>query len=158
VHAVEAESDDPADVLTRLDRKIQLFEPDAMATAIYAVIAPDHTTLSLSYAGHLPPLIIDSNGEATTVRTPVDLPLGAYPNARRQNTVIALDPGSTLLLYTDGLVERHDQPVTDGIDHLRTLLCATSPDQLCATVIEGMLGDSTATDDVAVLAIRRTTR
>jgi sigma-B regulation protein RsbU (phosphoserine phosphatase) len=155
LRAYALESDDPADVLTRLDRKIQLFEPDAMATAIYAVIAPDHTTLSLSYAGHLPPLLIDQTGKAITATVPVDLPLGAYANARRRTTAIPIDPGTTVLFYTDGLVERRDRSVADGIAHLRTLLCPIEPNEVCATVIEGMLGTTAATDDVAVLVLRR---
>jgi phosphoserine phosphatase RsbU/P len=126
-----------------------------MATAIYAVIAPDHTTLALSYAGRLPPLMIDSSGTAITVKTPIDLPLGAYPNTPRHTSLTVLEPGNTMLLYTDGLVERRGELITDGIDRLHRLLSALEPDELCSTVIDGMLADAPATDDIAVLAIRR---
>jgi phosphoserine phosphatase RsbU/P len=158
LRAYALESDDPSDVLTRLDRKIQVFEPDAMATAVYAVVSPDRNTLSLSYAGHLPPFMIDRNGVGGTIPAPVDLPLGAYANARRQTTVIRLAPGSTVLLYTDGLVERRGRSVTDGIADLQSLLGVAGPRELCASVVEGMLADTAAADDVAVLALRRTER
>ena len=58
LRAYALETDDPADVLTRLDRKIQLFEPDAMATALYAVMDPSRTHVTLSSAGHLPPVLV----------------------------------------------------------------------------------------------------
>jgi serine phosphatase RsbU (regulator of sigma subunit) len=155
LRAYALESDDPADVLTRLDRKIQLFEPDAMATAIYTVVDPTHTSLTMSVAGHLPALLIDPNGATCTAVTPVDLPLGAYPGAPRHNTIIPIAPGATALFYTDGLVERRDRSVADGIAELRNLLRAVDPQQLCALAADGMLGDSVASDDVAVLALRR---
>src|SRR5205814_10392110 len=87
--AYALETHDPADVLTRLDRKIQFFEPGAMATAAYGVIDPTGTTLTVSMAGHLPPILIEADG-ARVLATPGDLPLGAYPNARRRTTAAPL--------------------------------------------------------------------
>jgi phosphoserine phosphatase RsbU/P len=155
LRAYALESNDPADVLTRLDRKIQLFEPDAMATAIYTVIDPDHTTLTMSIAGHLPALMIDASGAAAPIAAPVDLPLGAYAHAPRHVTSTAFQPGASLLFYTDGLVERRERSVADGIAYLRTLVHTSNPHQLCADATDVMLGDTAATDDVAVLALRR---
>jgi phosphoserine phosphatase RsbU/P len=156
LRAYALETDDPADVLTRLDRKIQFFEPDAMATAIHIVIDPTHTSFTMSVAGHLPALSIDPNGAVTMLAVPVDLPLGAYRDAPRQNTVLPIREGTALMLYTDGLVERRDRPITDGIAQLRTLLTSTDPRFLCNAATAGMLGDTEATDDVAVVALRRT--
>jgi serine phosphatase RsbU (regulator of sigma subunit) len=155
LRAYALETHDPADVLTRLDRKIQLFEPGAMATATYTVIDPTHTTIAMSVAGHLPVLRIDTDGTATPLAVPVDLPLGAYPDAPRRTATLSIGHGTTLFFYTDGLVERRDRAVTDGIRHLQTLLTATDPWTLCSTATNGMLGETPATDDVALLALRR---
>src|SRR5258705_2032370 len=61
LRAYAMETDDPADVLTRLDRKVQRFEPDAMATAVYAVIDPALDAVVLSSARHLPPVITSTS-------------------------------------------------------------------------------------------------
>ena len=151
LRAYALETTDPADVLTRLDRKIQFFEPGAMATAAYAVIDPTGTTLTVSMAGHLPPILIEADG-ARVLATPADLPLGAYPNARRRTTEAALPEG--LLLYTDGLVERRDRPLPEGIAELVASLRADTADELCARAT-AVLHHKPATDDVAVIALRR---
>jgi serine phosphatase RsbU (regulator of sigma subunit) len=156
LRAYALETDDPADVLTRLDRKIQLFEPGATATAIYAVIAPDRCTVTISQAGHLPPALIDSDGGATLVPAPTDLPLGAYPDAPRRTTTITVGAGSSLFLYTDGLVERRGQLITDGIDLLVRTLGPGSAEDLCTRTTDRLLSDLPATaDDVAILALKR---
>ena len=155
LRAYALETDDPANVLSRLDRKIQRFEPDAMATAIYAVIAPDLSTVTASLAGHLPPALISSDGEASLLRAPTDMPLGAYPDARRRTTTAPLPVHSSVFLYTDGLVERRDRRLSDGLEILRTTLGAQPAEELCSRVTAGLLDDEQATDDVAILAIHR---
>jgi phosphoserine phosphatase RsbU/P len=153
--AYALETSDPADVLSRLDRKIQLFEPGAMATTIYAVMSADQTTVTLSIAGHLPPLCIDSDGRATRLDATADLPLGAYPGAVRHNTRTDLPPGGGLLLYTDGLVERRDRFIDDGIDALRLSVRAGSAEEICAAATAKLLADQSASDDIALLVVRR---
>lgn len=155
LRAYALETDNPADVLTRLDRKIQVFELNAMATATYAVIAPDRRTVTLSQAGHLPGILIDTDGAATLVEAPTDLPLGAYPDAPRRNTTVPLGVGSRLFLYTDGLVERRGQPVTDGIERLVHVLGQHSVEELCDHATDDLLEGLPTADDVAILALRR---
>jgi phosphoserine phosphatase RsbU/P len=156
LRAYALETTDPADVLTRLDRKIQVFEIDTMATAIYAIIDPSHTAMTLSVAGHLPPVLVEATGNANTLNIPTDLPLGAYPDAPRRTTTVDLPPGSTLLLYTDGLVERRDRPLPDGIRLLLNDAVPGKAEDLCSRVTTRLLPDEGPTDDVAVLAIHRT--
>jgi putative methionine-R-sulfoxide reductase with GAF domain len=155
LRAYALESNDPADVLTRLDRKIQVFEIDTMATAIYAVIDPSRTAMTLSVAGHLPPVLVGTTGTAKTLDLSTDLPLGAYPDAPRHTTTVGLPPGSTLLLYTDGLVERRDRPLPDGIRLLLNDAIPGSAEDLCSRVTTRLLPGEGPTDDVAVLAIHR---
>jgi putative methionine-R-sulfoxide reductase with GAF domain len=152
LRAYALETDDPADVLTRLDRKIQLFEPGAMATAVYAVIDPARTTVTLSVAGHLPPAVLDERGVAQLLEAAPDLPLGAYPNAPRRTTTVPLPPA--ILLYTDGLVERRDRMLLDGINKLLAVLGPGSADELC-TQATSVLHHAPATDDVALMAVCR---
>ncbi len=156
LRAYALESDDPADVLTRLDRKVQLFEIDTMATVIYAVIDASHTTVTMSVAGHLPPVLIETTGDARALQAPADLPLGAYLNSTRRTSTAQLPPGSTLLLYTDGLIERRDRPLADGIRLLLDCVIPGKAEDLCSRITTGLLPENGPTDDVAVLAIRRT--
>jgi phosphoserine phosphatase RsbU/P len=156
LRAYALETDDPADVLTRLDRKIQLFEPNAMATAAYAVIDPSRTTLTLSLAGHLPPVLVDAAGGAESLAFPADLPLGAMPDAARNARTLPLPSGSMLLLYTDGLVERRDRPLDDGLEMLLENANGGTAEELCSRLVTRLLPDGAPTDDVAMLAIRMT--
>jgi phosphoserine phosphatase RsbU/P len=152
LRAYALETTDPADVLTRLDRKIQLFEPGALATAAYAVVDPSRATLSLSVAGHLPPILIDPDQPARPLTVAADLPLGAYPNAPRRHTTMPVP--AAMLLYTDGLIERRDRPLRDAITELAATLTFGTAEHLC-TQSTALLGQSPTTDDVALIALRR---
>jgi putative methionine-R-sulfoxide reductase with GAF domain len=154
LRAYALETNDPADVLTRLDRKIQLFEPGAMATAAYAVIDPTRTAIAVSLAGHLPPLLID--GDVAVLAARPDPPLGALRDTPRHTTSFALADGAALLLFTDGLIERRGRLLDDGLTMLRGLLTSNDPETLCQAAVSGMLGDIVATDDIAILALHRT--
>jgi phosphoserine phosphatase RsbU/P len=155
LRAYALESTDPADVLGRLDRKIQVFEPQAMATALYVVIDPHLDSMSLSSAGHLPPILACPDRSAALVDVPVDLPLGAATDARRRRTAVSFPPGGLLFLYTDGLVERRGQPIMDGIARLRAVVNAASAEQVCGAATATLLKDHIANDDIAILAVHR---
>ena len=156
LRAYALETTDPADVLSRLDRKVQLFEPDAMATVAYAVLDPEGNVLQVSSAGHLPLLLAERGQPARTLDVPPDLPVGAYPDTPRRSTRVLLDDDACLFLYTDGLVERPERSITAGIDLLVAALSCAPADVMCATAMAAMLADRAATDDVAVLAVHRT--
>jgi putative methionine-R-sulfoxide reductase with GAF domain len=156
LRAYALESDDPADVLCRLDRKISIFEPGAMATALYAVIAPDLASMTVSVAGH-PPLVYAIPGEQPRVlNIEPDLPLGVRPESPRRKTTAPLSPGQVILLYTDGLIERRGTPLTDSLELLRGVVVAGPAETVCVRVMSAMIGGEAAVDDVAVLAISRT--
>jgi sigma-B regulation protein RsbU (phosphoserine phosphatase) len=154
LRAYSLETNDPADVLTRLDHKIQFFEPSAMATACYAVISPDRTRVVLSSAGHLPPIVCGCDG-AAAAPVPPDLPLGAIPGAHRRTTTLDLPLGCGLLFYTDGLIERRDRILSESITQLAKLVGYGDADQICQRAI-GILDHDPASDDVALLAVTRT--
>ena len=157
LRAYALETPDPAEVLTRLDRKVQLFEPGAMATVCYAVLDPRDDTLVVSSAGHLPPLAATPDGSVHRLEVLPDPPLGAYPGVVRRTTTSSLPPDTCLFLYTDGLIERRHESITVGINRLAEVLPCTSADEMCAVAMAALLGDRPASDDVAVLAVRRIT-
>jgi phosphoserine phosphatase RsbU/P len=155
LRAYAMETDDPADVLTRLDRKVQRFEPDAMATVLYAVFDADLCDLTLSSAGHLPPIVVTDSDPGHPLRLTPDLPLGAHQNAPRHNIHVTVRRGDCLFLYTDGLVERRDRPISAGIAQLASALPYGPADTMCATALARLLESQSGHDDIAALAVRR---
>ncbi|WP_426502175.1 PP2C family protein-serine/threonine phosphatase [Dactylosporangium sp. McL0621] len=155
LRAYALETDDPADVLTRLDRKIQRFEPGAMATAVYAVIPPSLDAVTVSNAGHLPPVAVEPDGPGRLTTIKPNLPLGAYPDAARGTTELRLPRGGGLVFYTDGLVERRDRSLPLGLARLAAAVTCAPAEAMCTTVMAAMLDDNAPTDDIAVLALRR---
>ena len=120
------------------------------------VVGLDRETLTLSLAGHLPPVLALPGEAGRLVDTPPDPPIGlTIGEPERRTTVIGLVPESVLVFYTDGLVERRDRPVDVGMQQLADIVRADEPERVCARVMATMIGNRPAQDDVAVLAIRR---
>jgi serine phosphatase RsbU (regulator of sigma subunit) len=154
----------PAEVLTGLDRAVQGLALDTMATALVARLEQDeadvragNTRLRYSSAGHPPPAVLTPDGKAYLLdEEPTELLLGVSPDSERREHVAVLDRGATVLLYTDGLVERRDRDIDAGTAELVAVLqdCADlTLDQLCDRVLERLFL-SDAEDDVAMLAVR----
>ncbi len=156
LRAYALQTTDPAEVLDRLDRKIRHFEPQAMATVLYAVFTPSLDQVQISCAGHLPPLIAVPGQPAVPVDVFPDLLVGVPGTAPRRAKTVTVPPGAVLCLYTDGLVERRGRPIDEGIDRLAASLTATEPETGCALVMGGMADYILHEDDVALLLLRRT--
>jgi serine phosphatase RsbU (regulator of sigma subunit) len=86
----------------------------------------------------------------------VDPPLGVVDAWPRTATTVQLEPGSLLFLYTDGLVERRHASIDEGLAQLCEVVEPASPGLACAMVVRALIGRAVHDDDVAVLAIRRT--
>jgi sigma-B regulation protein RsbU (phosphoserine phosphatase) len=155
LRAYALETTDPAEVLGRLDRKIRHFEPDAMATVLCAVFAPGRDEVTISCAGHLPPVLARPGEAAAPVGAPADLLLGVALQERRRAVRLPFPPGALLCLYTDGLVERRRQPIDESIDRLCAAVTAAPPDAACAAVMAAMAEETAHSDDTALLMIRR---
>ena len=150
-------SDDPAEALTMLDRKVHHFEAGFLTTALYAMIAPDRATVRISSAGHLRPVLCPPDAPADLVDMAVDAPIGIGRLRRtRRTTVVELPSGAVLLGYTDGLVERRDQVIDVGIKALIDVVRPDDPELVCSTVLAAV-GPGNPTDDVAMLVVRRVT-
>ena len=155
LRAYVLEFPDPADVLSKLDHKMQYFEEgEVMATVNYAVLDPDSGQLRISSAGHLPPVIAAPGQRGAMAQIAVDPPIGVTDAPVRQVTTLALAPGAVLCLFTDGLVERRDEPIDDGI----TLLCETvtpgPPEGVCVSIMQALVGSQYPGDDIALLVLR----
>jgi putative methionine-R-sulfoxide reductase with GAF domain len=149
------ETSDPAEVLSRLDRKMQHFEPEALATVLYAVIDPALDRMRLCLAGHFPPVVAVPGKPAELVRIAPGLMIGVAPTRTRQVSSMPIPPGALLCFFTDGLIERPDQLIDDGLERLRQAVTAESPETACAAVMGALVGNESARDDIALLMIRR---
>lgn len=155
LRAYALETADPAEALSRLDRKMQYFEPGALATVLCAVLDPGLERVSISLAGHFPPVIAPPGRPAALADVPGDLMIGVAPDTPRQATTVAIPPGALLCFYTDGLIERRDRPLADGLAALCQVVAAGPTEAACATVMSALVGGEASRDDIALLMIRR---
>lgn len=157
LRAYSLETDDPGDVLDRLDRKVRHFEPNAMATVTYAIVEPERQRIRLALAGHPPPVLAAPGRPAIVLPIAADPLIGFDngPDARRTH-VIDLPPGSVVCFYTDGLVERRGTPIDLRLARLCEAVDTRSAEAVCATVMTALLSEHIASDDVTVLALRHT--
>jgi len=169
LRAYVLEVEDPAVALRRLDRKIQYFEPNAMATVVYGLYEPGSGEFLASSAGHLPPVLaVPGDEAASSLPIPPDPPIGAADDPPRHSTAGTIPPGGLLCCYTDGLVERRGKPLDDGIGAVAATMDAqiragasrqgrpvTLADDACAAVMRALVGNTPARDDVAVLMAHR---
>jgi phosphoserine phosphatase RsbU/P len=159
LRAYALESDDPGEVLERLSRKMRHFEPDAMASVLCVMISPSLDQMRVSSAGHLPPLIAYPGQPAGPAEIPPGVLIGIDSPAPRRVRTMDLPPGTVLCLYTDGLVERRDRSIDDGITRLSAAVPTTDPETepetACAEIMLAMAGYITHSDDVALLMLRR---
>ena len=145
----------PAEVVARINRLVMTGVEQVMATVLYLVLDRETGEVSFSAAGHPPPLVIAPGGPHY-LEGGRSVPIGAAdPAVFRESTAI-LPPGSSLLLYTDGLVERRDTPLGERFDQLAAAARGAGSDLngLCEDVLAGVLGDAEPGDDVALLAVR----
>jgi len=155
LRAYAVELDSPASVLARLDRAVVHFEPAAMATVGYGVVDPAAATFTVALAGHLPPVIARPGAAAELMAVRPGAPIGArVDNPPTDATIADLTEETTIVLYTDGLVERRTAPITDGLDRLRRAAFAGPADDVCHAIVDALLGEDHPTDDTALLITR----
>lgn len=156
LRAYALDHDSPAAVLERLDRLLRNVDPQEMATLVYLVLEPETGALRYANAGHPPPLVIDAAGGTRFIEGARSVPLGAVVDPHYDEGSAELPPGSTLLLYTDGLVERRGASISDGLARLAVEAAkpARGPGALCDDVVDALLGGVAPEDDVAVLTVQ----
>jgi serine phosphatase RsbU (regulator of sigma subunit) len=112
--------------------------------------------LRWSNAGHLPPLLRTADGEVKRLEASPNLLLGLDRGTERVDQVVDLPPNSTLLLYTDGLVERREEMLEDSIDTLAAAFARVGgapPEEVCDALLDATRAE-TGDDDIALLVLR----
>jgi phosphoserine phosphatase RsbU/P len=155
VRAYAIEHRSPADVLDRVDAKFRHFEPDEMATVMYARLDADLGRVTIANAGHLPPVMLSPGLGTRLLDVPRDPPICVIASAPRTDLTVDLDAGAVLVLYTDGLVERRDEPIDDRLDLLTRAVEPGDAEQIAACVMDELIGSRPVDDDTAVLVIAR---
>src|SRR5437764_1920294 len=152
LRAYALEGANPGDVLGRLNRFQFLLDEDSMATVIMLLFDPARGTLRWANAGHPPPLVITAEG-SRYLEGAGGVPLGAVEHAVYHEAVAEFDPGTTVVLYTDGLVEHPGRPLAEGFERLQAAITdpALAPEELCDAILHGTLGEETSSDDVTFL-------
>ena len=147
----------PASALERLNRFLLSLAWDSMATALVLVLEPATGRMTYANAGHPPPLVLGEDGAARSLQDSLSVPLGALDVPGYTEATAPLEPGASLVLYTDGLVEQRDQLIDVGIQRLETALVAPgdgAPEGVCDRIVQGTLGDDGSPDDVTLVIVQ----
>ncbi|MEV5015786.1 PP2C family protein-serine/threonine phosphatase [Streptomyces sp. NPDC053780] len=158
LRAYAVDGGSPGRLLTRLHTFLHHLQPDLFATAVIARFHPDDPTLTWAAAGHPPPVLRTPDGQVRILDDKPGAMLGIPLRQEIADHTVPLAPGSTLALYTDGLVERRAQGIDPGIGRLADALGSFAPAKL-ETDLEGaadglldpLLSDSERDDDVCLL-------
>ncbi|SCG08872.1 Histidine kinase-like ATPase domain-containing protein, partial [Streptomyces sp. Ncost-T6T-2b] len=149
----------PHEVIQLLDVLAAEIDASQIATCVYAVHDPNEGQLVYASAGHLPILVRDEDGTVQRAADPTGPPLGTGGWVHTSGT-IALPPGSTAVLYTDGLVERRSEDIDEGVASLARALAGAkgSPQVVCDRLIRSLGVTAEHDDDVAVLVVQHPAR
>ncbi|MPY60212.1 PP2C family protein-serine/threonine phosphatase [Streptomyces spongiae] len=158
LRAYAVDGGSPGELLTHLHTFLHHLQPDLYATAVIARFHPDDPTLTWAAAGHPPPVLRTPDGQVHTLDAKPGAMLGIPLRQVIGDHTVPLPPGSTLALYTDGLVERRAQGIDPGIGRLATALAAFEPTDLdrdlegsADRLLQPLLHDSEHDDDVCLL-------
>jgi serine phosphatase RsbU (regulator of sigma subunit)/integral membrane sensor domain MASE1/anti-sigma regulatory factor (Ser/Thr protein kinase) len=146
----------PAIALQRLNILLRELRSQTMATAIYLNLDPNTGELQFTNAGHPPPLVLEEDGSSRFLGGAAAPPLGVIPDLTYQTSSDRLGPGATLVLYTDGLVEKRGRAIEAGLADLKAAAddAPKELDDLCDHIL-GSLHATDSSDDIAILALRR---
>jgi anti-sigma regulatory factor (Ser/Thr protein kinase) len=156
LRAFAFEHADPAEAVRRLNRLVDGLADAPFATLAYVVVDPRNNSAQYVVAGHPPPLVRSPDGTVVFLEGGRSLPLGVDADVAVSAGEIVLEPGSTLVLYTDGLIERRDRPLDVGLEQLRLAVerCGGDAEEVVDAVLAEMFATDERGDDVAVVALR----
>jgi PAS domain S-box-containing protein len=155
--------DSASTVVDRMDQLVQGFEMAQLATCVYARLEPVDSPpgrrqaprLRWSNAGHLPPILLAADGAIELLRDGGSVPLGVPAPDSREQGDISLQPGATLLLYTDGLVETRDGDIETDLQRLLEEVARHRPSDGPQALVDRLTrGLDVLSDDVALLAVQ----
>jgi anti-sigma regulatory factor (Ser/Thr protein kinase) len=144
----------PAEVLFGLSGLLRQLAPGHSATVLYMVVDPERGEATASVAGHPAPLLVPDGGNATFVEMPRSVPIGTVRLPRYANVTIDLEHGSTLVLFSDGVVERPGDDLETRLGQLRAAASGARPNPhaVCEAIVAALLADGSRRDDAALLA------
>ena len=158
LRAYAVENQTPAEILTHLHRMLRHLQPQLYATAMIARFRPGDPEVVWASAGHPPAVVRDTGGSVRILDAAPGVMLGVPIACTYADHVTQLPPGSSLVLYTDGLVERRAQGIDPGIERLRQALAGLSTPELeqdldaaAEALLKPLLHDSERDDDVCLL-------
>ena len=157
LRAYAVDTTQPAEVLQRTARAQARLLPDALATVVYALLDPATGELSYANAGHPPPVWASASGQTGYLDDASGVMLGVPGEAEFVVGRRTLDPGTSVLFYTDGLIEDRRRDITDGLSDLAGVMGqvpSLSAEKTCAAVQAALLGETPRADDVCLLAVR----
>jgi PAS domain S-box-containing protein len=155
LRAYAIEGHPPAAVVDRLNRLVRDLEQGWMATLLYMVLAPDESEVRFANAGHMPALALEA-GDARFIDVQRGPPLGVGADDEYVEVVEPLQPGATLVVFTDGLVEQPGVAPDVTLARLAKNALANGaddPDGLCDHLVHAQLGEGQPRDDVAFVAV-----
>jgi PAS domain S-box-containing protein len=156
LRAYALEGHDAGRVVERLNRLLWTeAEESQMATMLYVIVDPAASTVRWVNAGHPPPIVI-GGPEVHFLQGEASVPLGVLPFPTYEEVMAPLDPGQSLLLYTDGLVERPGEHLDDGLAQLAACVrdAPDGPQALLDHVVATLVPAGGSADDVALLTLR----
>jgi serine phosphatase RsbU (regulator of sigma subunit) len=142
-------------VVERVDRLLHHLDQNHLASLAYAVLDRTSGQLAIVNAGHPPPLLIDPDGQPRLLTEGLSVMLGVNdPTVQHREELTAIESGSLLLLYSDGLIEDVNQSIQQGMAGLQAALAGYrgGPEGLCDLVLS-TIGDGPRRDDVCLLAV-----
>ncbi|MGH2763240.1 MAG: SpoIIE family protein phosphatase [Thermoleophilaceae bacterium] len=157
LRAYALEGHAPARVLEQLNRLIWTEADESqMATLIYVVVDPAEGQVRWVNAGHPPPLLATDGRRPRYLEGGSSVPLGVLPFPDFEEVSMPMSPGETVVLYTDGLVERPGEHIDAGMGRLVAVVhdAPEEPEQLCDHVLRELVPHRGAPDDVALLTLR----
>jgi integral membrane sensor domain MASE1/anti-sigma regulatory factor (Ser/Thr protein kinase) len=156
VRAYAVEGHPPATTVALADALIRRLGTEQIATLLYMVIDPIALDVQLVSAGHPPALVLPPNGAAFFLDRKPSPPLGWGGSGLHREEQAQLEPGTTLILYTDGLIDRRDLPIDEGLERLRSVAQEArheAPDTLLERIVTELVSPDVE-DDIAMVALR----
>jgi serine phosphatase RsbU (regulator of sigma subunit) len=148
----------PGEALRRTDAYLTASGPRELVTVVHATCRPDDRRLVVARAGHPPPLYVPPGAPARFLGHPADPPLGfGLLEEAATDTEVVLEPGSAVVFFTDGLVERRGSSIDDDLERLRAVAdgqAGRPAEDLCDLLLERLVDPGGAPDDVAVVVLK----
>jgi len=149
--------DDPADLLTEVDGLVGGPDGAGYATVFYAIVDTGQGAIGYASAGHPPGLLLSPSGQSTWLDQGQSQPLFGQPSVPRRRGSAMLESGGTLVLYSDGLIERRGESLDVGLSELERVITEMAewrPERICDELFSHFGVDASRADDAVVLVVK----